>query len=85
MASSIFGASSLTSRTSKIFFSSCTSTHGSDGCCLRIGSSERPITGSALITPTTGFLVSPTCAMPRVMSYSSRRSRSGASTGIAAF
>ena len=85
ISSGILRASSGTSFSSKLRFSSDTSTHGSVGCCLVMGLSERPITGSPLSTPTTGFLIAATCAIARVMSYSIRRSRSGASTGIAAF
>ena len=85
MSSSIFVAFISTLRTSKMRFSSCTSTHASVGCFLRIGESGWPVTGSALITPITGFLAALTCAIARVMSYSSSRSRSGVSTGMADF
>ena len=44
-----------------------------------------PNSGSGLITPTTGFVVVVTRAIARARSYSSSRSRSGASTGSASF
>ena len=71
--------------TSKTRFNSCTSTHASVGCCLSTGDSGWPVTGSALMTPMTAFLAAATFAIARVMSYSSRRLRSGVSTGIASF
>ena len=44
-----------------------------------------PLTGSALITPTTGFAGVVTREMARARSYSSSRSRVGTRKGIASF
>ncbi len=44
-----------------------------------------PNTGSALITPITGFEVTVARAIARVRSYSSKGSRSGVSAGNASF
>ena len=43
------------------------------------------MTGNPLMMPTTGLAIDATRVMARVMSYSSNCSRSGASTGSAAF
>ena len=85
MSSGIFSTLKSTFLTVKMFCSSFASTHGSVGCCLVIGFNERPMTGSPLMMPTTGFVSDATRVIARVMSYSSNCSRSGASTGSAAF
>ncbi len=75
-------ASSGTALTSKSRFSSLASTQGSELWRV-IGLKRSPSTGSALIRPIAGRSAEPTRAMARMMSYSSRRSRSGDSAGIA--
>ena len=72
-----------TGRTSKLRCSSWMAIHGPVGRRPSISSIGRPNTGIALITPITGRCACIACAIARVMSYSSSRSRSGESTGMA--
>ena len=72
-----------TGRTSKLRCSSWIAIHGPVGRRPSISSIGRPNTGIALITPITGRCACIACAIARVMSYSSSRSRSGESTGMA--
>ena len=60
-------------------------TCGSSGWPPVMGLGGMPNTGSALITPITGFAVAAARAIARVRSYSSSGSRSGASAGKASF
>ena len=85
MSSSILSTPSETSFTVKSRFNSVMRTHGS---CPRwpiraIIGLNSPKTGSALITPTTGFCGVMTCEIARAMSYSNIRSRDGDRNGMA--